>query len=147
MSGPAKREGEKVLAKLREICLAFPETSERLSHGADHLRAGEAVVPDGVDKSPRRRALRDLVRCSRRDAEDAREGRSGAVLRAAVRRPQGVAGRPARPWAGLERGSRYRRRRIRRDGSGPARRGRGSARPIALLILGGPRERIGGTLT
>jgi len=34
MSGPAKREGEKVLAKLREICLAFPETSERLSHGA-----------------------------------------------------------------------------------------------------------------
>ena len=34
MSGPAKREREKVLAKLREICLAFPETSERLSHGA-----------------------------------------------------------------------------------------------------------------
>jgi hypothetical protein len=34
MSGPAKREREQVLAKLREICLAFPETSERLSHGA-----------------------------------------------------------------------------------------------------------------
>jgi len=34
MSGPAKREREKVLAKLREVCLAFPETSERLSHGA-----------------------------------------------------------------------------------------------------------------
>jgi hypothetical protein len=34
MSGPAKRERETVLAKLREICLAFPETSERLSHGA-----------------------------------------------------------------------------------------------------------------
>src|SRR5436190_2231719 len=34
MSGPAKRERDKVLAKLREICLAFPETSERLSHGA-----------------------------------------------------------------------------------------------------------------
>jgi hypothetical protein len=33
MSGPAKREREKVLAKLREICLGFPETSERLSHG------------------------------------------------------------------------------------------------------------------
>jgi hypothetical protein len=34
MNGPAKREREKVLAKLREVCLAFPETSERLSHGA-----------------------------------------------------------------------------------------------------------------
>jgi hypothetical protein len=32
MSGPAERE--KVLEKLREICLALPETSERLSHGA-----------------------------------------------------------------------------------------------------------------
>jgi hypothetical protein len=32
MSGPADRE--QVLAKLREICLALPETSERLSHGA-----------------------------------------------------------------------------------------------------------------
>jgi hypothetical protein len=34
MSGPAEREQAKVLAKLREICLAFPETSERPSHGA-----------------------------------------------------------------------------------------------------------------
>jgi hypothetical protein len=34
MSGPAEREQAKVLAKLRGICLAFPETSERLSHGA-----------------------------------------------------------------------------------------------------------------
>ena len=32
MSGPAERE--QVLAKLREICLALPKTSERLSHGA-----------------------------------------------------------------------------------------------------------------
>jgi hypothetical protein len=32
MTGPAEREH--VLAKLREICLALPETSERLSHGA-----------------------------------------------------------------------------------------------------------------
>ena len=32
MSGPAERE--KVLTRLREICLALPETSERLSHGA-----------------------------------------------------------------------------------------------------------------
>ena len=32
MSGPAERE--QLLAKLREICLALPETSERLSHGA-----------------------------------------------------------------------------------------------------------------
>ena len=32
MSGYAERE--QVLAKLREICLALPETSERLSHGA-----------------------------------------------------------------------------------------------------------------
>jgi hypothetical protein len=30
--GPAERE--RTLAKLREICLAFPEVSERLSHGA-----------------------------------------------------------------------------------------------------------------
>lgn len=34
MSGPAEREQANVLAKLREICLALPETSERLSHGA-----------------------------------------------------------------------------------------------------------------
>jgi hypothetical protein len=34
MNGPAEREQAEVLAKLREICLAFPETSERLSHGA-----------------------------------------------------------------------------------------------------------------
>ncbi len=34
MSGPAEREQAKVLAKLRGICLALPETSERLSHGA-----------------------------------------------------------------------------------------------------------------
>jgi hypothetical protein len=34
MTGPAKREQAEVLAKLREICLALPETSERLSHGA-----------------------------------------------------------------------------------------------------------------
>ena len=33
MSSPAEREQARVLAKLREICLAFPETSERLSHG------------------------------------------------------------------------------------------------------------------
>ena len=34
MSSPAEREQATVLTKLREICLAFPETSERLSHGA-----------------------------------------------------------------------------------------------------------------
>jgi hypothetical protein len=34
MSGPVEREQATVLAKLREICLALPETSERLSHGA-----------------------------------------------------------------------------------------------------------------
>jgi hypothetical protein len=34
MSSPAEREQAKVLAKLRKICLALPETSERLSHGA-----------------------------------------------------------------------------------------------------------------
>jgi hypothetical protein len=34
MGGPAEREQAQVLAKLRKICLAFPETSERLSHGA-----------------------------------------------------------------------------------------------------------------
>jgi uncharacterized protein YdhG (YjbR/CyaY superfamily) len=27
-------ERERTLKRLREICLAFPETSERLSHGA-----------------------------------------------------------------------------------------------------------------
>jgi len=32
MVDPAERE--RALGKLREICLAFPETSERLSHGA-----------------------------------------------------------------------------------------------------------------
>jgi hypothetical protein len=34
VSGHAEREQAKVLGKLREICLAFPETTERLSHGA-----------------------------------------------------------------------------------------------------------------
>jgi hypothetical protein len=31
---PSQRERERTLARLREICLALPETSERLSHGA-----------------------------------------------------------------------------------------------------------------
>ena len=30
----AARERERVLGKIRELCLALPETSERLSHGA-----------------------------------------------------------------------------------------------------------------
>ena len=34
MSDPAEREQATVLGKLREICLALPETSERPSHGA-----------------------------------------------------------------------------------------------------------------
>jgi hypothetical protein len=34
MSGPAELGQAKVLARLRKICLAFPETSERPSHGA-----------------------------------------------------------------------------------------------------------------
>jgi hypothetical protein len=34
VSGHAEREQAKVLGKLREICLALPETTERLSHGA-----------------------------------------------------------------------------------------------------------------
>jgi hypothetical protein len=32
MTSPAERE--RTLAKIRELCLALPETSERLSHGA-----------------------------------------------------------------------------------------------------------------
>jgi hypothetical protein len=32
MTGPAERE--RVLGRIREICLELPETSERLSHGA-----------------------------------------------------------------------------------------------------------------
>src|SRR3954451_16401290 len=34
MSGSTEREQAKVLGKVREICLALPETSERPSHGA-----------------------------------------------------------------------------------------------------------------
>jgi hypothetical protein len=34
VSGHAEREQAKVLGKLREICLALPETTERPSHGA-----------------------------------------------------------------------------------------------------------------
>jgi hypothetical protein len=68
MTGPAEREH--VLAKLREICLALPETSERLSHGAptffvrqkraflmvltDHHGDGRFAIwcaaPDGMQK-------------------------------------------------------------------------------------------------
>ena len=70
MSGPAEREQAKVLAKLRTTCLAFPETSERLSHGAptffvrekrsflmvltDHHGDGRFAIwcaaPDGMQK-------------------------------------------------------------------------------------------------
>jgi hypothetical protein len=68
MTGPAEREH--VLTKLREICLALPETSERLSHGAptffvrqkraflmvltDHHGDGRFAIwcaaPDGMQK-------------------------------------------------------------------------------------------------
>jgi hypothetical protein len=68
MTGTAEREH--VLTKLREICLALPETSERLSHGAptffvrqkraflmvltDHHGDGRFAIwcaaPDGMQK-------------------------------------------------------------------------------------------------
>ncbi|MDX6400802.1 MAG: hypothetical protein QOF27_1408 [Gaiellaceae bacterium] len=68
MGGPAERE--KVLARLRELCLALPETAERLSHGAptffvrqkrsflmvltDHHGDGRFAIwcaaPDGMQK-------------------------------------------------------------------------------------------------
>ena len=34
MSGVSARERERTLGRIREICLALPEASERLSHGA-----------------------------------------------------------------------------------------------------------------
>ena len=42
----AQADRNKALARLREICLAFPETSERLSHGAPtfFVRAKRAFV-------------------------------------------------------------------------------------------------------
>jgi hypothetical protein len=68
MVGPAKRE--QVLARVRKLCLALPETSERLSHGAptffvrekrsflmvltDHHGDGRFAIwcaaPDGMQK-------------------------------------------------------------------------------------------------
>ncbi|MGZ4317078.1 MAG: MmcQ/YjbR family DNA-binding protein, partial [Gaiellaceae bacterium] len=44
MSGPAEREQATVPAKLREICLALPEASERLSHGAPSFFVREKRV-------------------------------------------------------------------------------------------------------
>ena len=59
---------------LRSICLALPETSERLSHGAPTFFVREKRgVPHGPDRPPRRRAVRDLVRGRRRRAGHARQ--------------------------------------------------------------------------
>ena len=66
----SRAERERILARIREICLAFPETSERLSHGAptffvrgkraflmvltDHHGDGRFAIwcaaPDGVQR-------------------------------------------------------------------------------------------------
>ena len=148
MSGPAEREQAKVLAKLREICLALPETSERLSHGAPTFfvrekRAFLMVLTNHHGDG------RFAIWCA------APDGMQKMLVEADPERffvPPYVG---HRGWLGvrLDRGHRlgrasgHRRGRIRRGCAGPARRGRGLARPLALLILGGRRERIRGTLT
>ena len=148
MSGPVEREQAKVLGKLREICLALPETSERLSHGAPtfFVRAKRAFLmvltnhhgdgrfaiwcaaPDGMQKmlvegDPERFFVPPYV------------GHRGWL---GVRLDRGLdwnelAGIAEDAYAEVA----------------PARLGRcsGPAGPLALLILGGRRERIRGTLT
>src|SRR5438046_1643553 len=61
------------------------------SWGADVLRAREARLSDGSRPPPRRWPLRDLVRCGRGDAADARRRGAGALLRPALRRPPRLA--------------------------------------------------------
>jgi beta-lactamase class A len=63
---------------------------------SDVLRARQALLRDGAERSSRRRALRDVVRGRGRRPADARRGGPGAVLPAAVRGPPRLARRPAR---------------------------------------------------
>ena len=67
----------------------------------DLLHPGEAVVRDGSERSSRRRALRDVVRCAGRSPADARRGGSRTLLPAAVRGPPGLARSPPRRRAPL----------------------------------------------
>src|SRR5512133_69934 len=93
---------EKVLERIRAICLALPEVSERLSHGAPtfFVRGKRAFVMV-ADEPPRRRALRDLVRGAGRAPGNAGGGRSRTVLRPAVRGASvGWASGSTVPWTG-----------------------------------------------
>src|SRR5262249_16220961 len=103
-----------ILARLREICLALPDTSERLSHGAPtfFVREKKAFLMVMNDQQGDGRFC-DLVRCARGNATDARRCRSGQVLRPLVRRASRVARRPPRPWPRLGRVGRPRRGRPR----------------------------------
>ncbi len=112
---------------------------------ADLLRPGQAGLPDGADQPPRRRSLRDLVRGARRDAGNARRRRPRAVLRAALRRPSGLARPASRPRARLGRAGRHRRGRVRRGRAGHASSRRRACRAIRPRYTDG-QETYGGAM-
>jgi hypothetical protein len=133
--GAGEGAGADARADPRAVPRAAGDERAAQPRPAHLLRARQAVVPDGAARPPRGRAVRALVRGRGRRPGDARRGRPGALLPAAVRRPPRLARRSARPRSLLGRAGRDRRGRLRGGGSAEARRG--SAPPPDRWIAGG----------
>jgi hypothetical protein len=92
------------LERVRTLCLALPEVTERLSHGSPTwFVRGKKTFVMYLDDHHGRRPARALVRRAGGDAGGARGGRAGPLLRAALRRAPRLGGRPPQPRARLER--------------------------------------------
>ena len=115
---------EAVLNRIRELCLALPETSERLSHGhptffvrekrsflmvlTDHHGDGRFAIWCAAEEGVQEMLVEPIP----------------TLLPAALRRAPRLARRSARPWAPLGGAGRDRRGRLRGGGAAEARRGR-----------------------
>ena len=85
---------DETLRRLRAICLALPEVTERLSHGAPtwFVRGKRTFVTLWAARPPRRRLPAPVVRGSTRGAGGAGRVRAGPVLPTALRRRRGWLG-------------------------------------------------------
>src|SRR5712691_1056292 len=105
------RQSPRILAHIRKICLALPETSERPSHGAPtfFIRGKRAFVTYHDNHHGDGRLA---IWCDSRDPADAGRGATRALLRPSLRRPSWVAGCAPRPGSRLERDRRADRGRV-----------------------------------
>ena len=130
---------DEALRRIRAVCLALPEVTERPSHGAPTFfvrgkRSFAMVLTNHHGDG------RFAIWCAAPDgrATPARRGRAGALLRPALRRAPRLARRPPRPRHRLGGDRRHPRGRLRRDRTAEAPRSRRSA-PAAATPTRRPR--------